>query len=66
VYAADIVPHEEHDKNNIACVSNTATMLPAAKIPRVATTMLQQSKDTMTQSTKNKQQNLMTTYHISS
>ena len=36
------VPHDEHDNKSIACVSNTATMLLAAKISRTTRTMLQQ------------------------
>jgi hypothetical protein len=41
----DAVPHEHYNNNGIACVSNTATMMLAAKISRAATTMLQQSKN---------------------
>ena len=36
------VPHDEHGNKSIACVSNTATMLLAAKISRTTRTMLQQ------------------------
>ena len=42
-------PHEQHDNNSIACVSNTATTLPAKKIWTATTSMLPQYKDTRTQ-----------------